>query len=313
MLDQIAFVRSPTQFPPMFDDLTLPPLPFDLSHLPQFDLLASALLLLLLWVARKIVVHSIRARTELASHNQRRLIASSRNVFLLLLLIGLVLIWAPQLRTFALSLTAVAVAIVVATKELILCLSGAVLRATTRAFAVGDWIEVGESRGEVTDHTLLATTLLEFGTGPHAYMPTGRTLVVPNSVLLTTTVRNQTALREHTYHRFAVTFEPMPNIKEAHEAVSRIVRGHYEPFRTGAAQANASIELRTRTDLPDPAPLVRFRTSDLGKLRIEISVFCPSHVAERLESEITIDLLAQLQAATRQAPTEGQASLEKID
>jgi small-conductance mechanosensitive channel len=141
----------------MFKDINLPQLPIDPSLLPQFDLLASFLLLLLLWIGRKLVVRSIRARQEVAPHNQRRLLASSRNVFLLLLLVGLIFIWAPRLRTFALSLTAVAVAIVVATKELILCLSGAVLRATTRAFAVGDWIEIGETRGEVTDHTRLAT------------------------------------------------------------------------------------------------------------------------------------------------------------
>jgi small-conductance mechanosensitive channel len=88
------------------------------------------------------VVGTIRTRTEMPPHDQRRLLVSSRNVFLFLLLVGLALIWAPQLRTLALSLTAVAVAIVVATKELILCLSGAVLRATARAFDVGDWIEV---------------------------------------------------------------------------------------------------------------------------------------------------------------------------
>lgn len=277
-------------------------IPFDLARLAQFDLLASLLLLVLLWIARRIVVRSVRARSDLAPHDQRRLISSSRNAFLLLLLVGLVFIWAPQLRTFALSLTAVAVAIVVATKELILCLSGAVLRATTRAFAVGDWIEVGETRGEVTDHTVLASTLQEFGTGPHAYTPTGRTIVVPNSLLLTSTVRNLTALRDHTYHRFAVTIDPSPPLARMHELVSQIVRKHHAPFRDEAARANAAIERRTHTDLPDPAPVVRFRTSDLGKLRTEITFFCPSQDAERLESEITFELLAGLQVDTATEP-----------
>lgn len=278
----------------MFEDLSLPRLPFDPALLPEFDLLASFLLLLLLWITRKVVIRSIRARPELAPHDQRRLIASSRNVFLLLLLVGLVLIWAPQLRTFALSLTAVAVAIVVATKELILCLSGAVLRATTRAFAVGDWIEIGESRGEVTDHTWLATTLQEFGSGPHAYMPTGRTIVVPNSLLLTAPVRNQSALRDHTHHTFAMTFDPVPQLEGTHALVSGIVDRHYEPFRDQATRAKAGIERQTHSDLPDPAPVIRFRTSDLGKLRIEITLFCPSQAAEQLESEITLDVLAAI-------------------
>lgn len=275
----------------MFDALNLP---FDPMLLPQLDLLASLLLLVVLWIARKIVVGTIRARTELPPHDQRRLIATSRNVFLFLLLMGLVLIWAPQLRTFALSLTAVAVAIVVATKELILCLSGAVLRATTRAFGIGDWIEVGDNRGEVTDHTLLATTLQEFGTGPHIYTPTGRMIVLPNSMLLTTPVRNQTALREDTYHRFAVTLDPVPALEGKREIASDIVRRHYAPFRDRAARANAATERRTRSDSPDPSPAIRFRTSDLGKLRVEITLFCPSREAERLESDITWDLLAAL-------------------
>ncbi|MDY8108945.1 mechanosensitive ion channel [Fulvimarina sp. 2208YS6-2-32] len=283
----------------MRNEISLPQLPFDPSLLLQFDLVASFLLLLLLWIGRTIAIRSIRARQEVAPHNQRRLMATTRNVFLLLLLVGLIFIWAPQLRTFALSLTAVAVAIVVATKELILCLSGAVLRVTTRAFTVGDWIEIGQTRGEVTDHTLLATTLQEFGTGPHAYMPTGRTIIVPNSLLLTASVYNQTALRDYTYHRFAVTLDPPPRLENAHGRVSETVSRHYEPFREPAARANAAIERRTHSDLPDPAPIIRFRTSDLGKLRIEVTLFCPSQEAERLEGEITLALMTEFQPTER--------------
>lgn len=286
-----------TEFQRMFDALNFPSLPFDLAILRQLDLLASLLLIVVLWITRKIVVGMIRARTELPPHDQRRLLASSRNVFLFLLFVGLVLIWAPQLRTFALSLTAVAVAIVVATKELILCLSGSVLRATSQAFGVGDWIEIGDIRGEVTDHTLLATTLQEFGAGPYAYMSTGHTVVLPNSMLLTTPLRNQTTLREHTYHHFAVTFDPAPDITHARDAAVEIVRGHYDAFRDRAVQANAAIERRTRTDLPDPEPSIRFRTTDLGNFRVEVTLFCPSQAAERLESDITYDLLFALQLA----------------
>jgi len=279
----------------MLDALDLQSLPFDPAILPYLDLLASLLLLVVLWVARKIVVGVIRARADLPSHDQRRLLASSRNVVLFLLFVGLVLIWAPQLRTFALSLTAVAVAIVVATKELILCFSGSVLRATSRAFGVGDWIEIGDIRGEVTDHTLLATTLQEFGTAPHAYMPTGREVVFPNSMLLTTPLRNHTTLREYTYHSFAITLETAPEIAYAKTKAQEIVRSHYAPFFERAVQANAAVERRTRTDLPDPEPLVRLRTSGLGNLRIEVTLFCPSQASDQLENDITCEILETFQ------------------
>ena len=287
----------------MFDALDLPA---DLTFLLQFDLFASFLLLVVLWFARKIVVSTIRARTELAPQDQRRLIATSRNVFLFLLLVGLVLIWAPQLRTFALSLTAVAVAIVVATKELILCLSGAVLRASTRAFAIGDWIELGDNRGEVVDHTLLATTLQEFGTGPYIYTPTGRMVVVPNSILLTTPVRNQTSQRTETYHRFVVTLDPVPALEGKRQIAADIVDRHYKPFRDRAARSSTVPDRPMGPDLPDLAPAIRFRTSDLGKLRIEISLFCPSREAERLESEITWDIVSAFRSFHPEEATGGQ-------
>lgn len=282
--------------PIMLYALDLRHLPFDPALLPHLDLLASVLLFVVLWIARKVVVGVIRARADVPSHNERRLLASSRNVFLFLLLVGLVLIWAPQLRTFALSLTAVAVAIVVATKELILCLSGSVLRATSRAFTVGDWIEIGEIRGEVTDHTLLATSVQEFGAGPHAYMPTGRDVVLPNSMLLTTPLRNHTTLREHIYHGFTVTLESWPDIAAARTEAQEIVQHHYAPFADSARQANAAVERRTRTDLPDPDPVVRLRTSEIGKVRVEVTLFCPPQAADRLENEITSDILAAFQS-----------------
>ncbi|MEE2952340.1 MAG: hypothetical protein VYD57_13995 [Pseudomonadota bacterium] len=74
---------------------------------------------------------------------------------------------------------------------------------------------------------------------------------------------------------------------------------HYKPFEERAVSANAAIERRTHSDLPDPRPAIRFRTTDLGKLRIEVTLFCPSQEAEMLESEITLELLVELKKPDR--------------
>ncbi|MDZ7811403.1 MAG: hypothetical protein U5L11_16880 [Arhodomonas sp.] len=65
-----------------------------------------------------------------------------RNLAVIIAAIGLVLIWLPALHTFALSITAFAVALVIATKELILA-SGTVLRTLSRPFEIGDWWRSG--------------------------------------------------------------------------------------------------------------------------------------------------------------------------
>ena len=166
--------------------------------------------------------------------------ASATKPLLFVLVVGLVLIWAPQLRTLALSLTAVAVAIVVATKELILCISGSVMRASSRAFSVGDWIEVAGLRGEVTDHSLFVTTLQELGGGGQGWHYTGRTVVVPNSVFLSAPIRNHNLLRSFTFHTFALTVEPHLNLFR-HEAHMRsVVERHVAPFRDEARRAEAA-------------------------------------------------------------------------
>ena len=268
-------------------------LPFDgavFGMLPGLDLLASLLLLLVLWVSRKLVERLLRARAEVPPHLLRRWIATTRNAFLFLLLLGLVLIWAPQLRTFALSLTAVAVAVVVATKELILCVSGSILRASSRAFSVGDWIEVADMRGEVVDHSIIATTLQEFEPGSFHY--TGRTIVLPNSAFFTAPIRNLSVVRDYTFHSFAVTTEPVLDMVREADRIAAIVETHYGRHRAEAAQANARIERRTGVDILDPEDRIRFSTTEMGKYRVTITLFCPTRLAEPLESNITRDLMS---------------------
>lgn len=259
------------------------------------DLIGSLLLVVALLVARWLAVRAIRRRTAAPPQLQRRWAASVRNVFLVLLVVGLVLIWAPQLRTFALSLTAVAVALVVATKELILCFSGSFLRASSRAFAIGDLIEVAGVRGEVADHNVFATTLHEVGGPEQVYRPTGQTLVVPNSVLLTQPVRNHGGLGGHAFHRFLLTFEtPLEPFR--HESLIRgIVERHLAPFRAGARAVAAEIERHSGAAQAVDAPALRFATSELGRQRVEVTLLAPLAEAAALEHAIARDVTTALQ------------------
>ena len=93
-----------------------------------FDLLKSVLLLLILLIVRTVVAGSIRRNQTLTIEAKRRWIVTIRNSMVLGLLVGLVVIWAHELEAFAVSLVALAATVVLATKELILCWSGAALR-----------------------------------------------------------------------------------------------------------------------------------------------------------------------------------------
>ena len=274
-------------------------------RLPLLDIAASLLLLLLLLLVRVVAGLAIRRRTGVAPHLQRRWTANLRNLLLLLGLLGLVLIWAPQLRTFALSLTAVAVAIVIATKELILCFSGSLMRASSSSFAIGDWIEVAGMRGEVVDHNLFVTVLHEFQ--PGTYSHTGRRTVLPNSIFLSQPMRNESLMRDHVLHGFSVTVDPAGDGFAHRAAIEAIVARHCAPLRDEVAQAGASIGRRLHIDLADSPVRVTFKTTELGKLRIGVSLLCPTRLAESLENDITCELVSCLHALAAGTPKDEAA------
>lgn len=270
-------------------------LPLPLNTLPIVDIGATLALVAILLLARHLAGQAIRARTNALPHHQRRWIANVRNLLLILGVIGLVMIWAPQLRTFALSLTAVAVALVIATKELLLCVSGYFLRASSRLFAVGDWIEVAGVRGEVADHNVLVTILHEFETGSFSHC--GRVAAIPNSVLLSQVVRTDNLNREFVHHRFTITIDPSIDVFSRRREIEKLVEQRYAGYREEAVRANEKIERKFDIDLPDNVARVDFRTNDLGKYRLVITVFCPTRLADAIENDIVCEVMRYLNGA----------------
>jgi small-conductance mechanosensitive channel len=283
---------------------------FDLARaqLPLMDIAVSILLVLLLLLVRLAAGHAIRRRKDVTPLLQRRWRANLRNLLLLLALLGLVLIWAPQLRTFALSLTAVAVAIVLATKELILCFSGSFMRASSSSFAIGDWIEIAATRGEVADHNLFVTVVHEFQ--PGTYSHSGRKVVLPNSLFLGQPLRNESLMREHAFHAFSLTVDPVVDVFAHRAAIEGIVARHCAPLSDAAAQASLSLGRRLQVDMADDRVRVAFRTTDLGKYRISVTVLCPTRLAEALENDITCELMSYLHGARADASTQGDVPLD---
>ena len=153
---------------------------------------------------RIFLVYFIKRKSEILTESQRYWITIVKNFSLLMIVFGLLAIWWPELSNFAISIAAVTLALVIATKELILCFSGAMLRAGTRAFTIGDWVEVGSHKGEVIDYDMFTTTLQELDKPPNDYSFTGKTILVPNSVFLSKSVKNLNFSKRYVFHRFDI-------------------------------------------------------------------------------------------------------------
>lgn len=254
-------------------------------------IIATALLVLLVVVLRIVSFRLIRQRADILNEDQRRRLFYARSALSLLLVVGLLTIWLGQLQNLLLSLTAVTVAIVIATKELLMCISGFVLRAGSGLFSVGDWIEVNGIRGEVTDHDLLSTTLLELEPPNHGHGYSGRSLVLPNSVFLLHPVRNENFARNYTMHRFDLTLEPGVDVGKALNWLEDKARALSEPFQDVARRYNAMIERKLGVDMHGPDAMISVGTTDLGKIRFQVLLFCPTGEAFGLQKSITAAFL----------------------
>ncbi|EGV35104.1 mechanosensitive ion channel family protein [Neisseria weaveri] len=172
------------------------------------EIIESVLMIAGVLLFRGILLQTqFRSHPEMEIETKRRWVVVSRNVTLIVVLFGLAVIWAAQIQTLALSMFAVAAAIVLATKELIMCLSGSLLRATTKQYSVGDYIEVGGLRGRVVDINLLNTLMMQIGPNPLVGQLSGKTVSFPNSLLLSYSVQRDNILGVYVIHTFDI---PVP-------------------------------------------------------------------------------------------------------
>lgn len=280
-----------------------------MPSLDSLQSLAPELLSTLLLIAAYLGLRALAQRQLLrdplgeGADHARRVLANVKSGLIVLLLIGLFFIWAPEIRTFALSLTAFTVAIIIATKELILCVSGSVLRAASGAFSVGDWIEVGGVRGEVLERSLLSTTLQELHADGPVHEYTGRTVVVPNSQFLTATVRNERFYKRYVIHSFSIVLERTMDPAPVEARVAEVLSEEMTPYAEVAQRYNALIERRAGVDLIDLAPRFRLQMTNEGRLKLTVSAFLPTKQAVRIERAA---LDAALAECRRQAAAEAE-------
>lgn len=256
----------------------------------------TLVLILIIVAVRFIVIRALEGKKDRLTDVRRRWISIVQNTSIVIIVLGLIFIWSPELSTFALSLTAFAVAMVLATKEYLLCIVGAVYRAASRPFTVGDWIEIQGMRGEVIVEGILTTRLQELGTGASHFEPTGRVLTLPNSVLLTQTVFNETYRKRYLHHQFLVTIDPGIDPTPIAASALKMLETWVEGKDALAERYWSMVQQRFKTDLPSRKPQVALETTHLGKINFAVTVFCAAKDAAPVQNMITEHILRETAA-----------------
>lgn len=250
------------------------------------DTIRTGFLVLSLFLTKWLILRRIRASQNFSPELRRRWAAQLRLVVFLLMLLGIAFVWGTELRTFALSVVAIAAAIVIATKELIMCLSGSILRASGKSFQIGDRVEINSIRGDVVDQTLLTTTIIEVGPGTTIHQRTGRTIVLPNSILLSSHVINETFLDDYVLHAFTVPVGKDENWEACERAIIDASREQCSPY---LAAAQKHIEERVRKEGLEPmsvAPRVWLKLEDPDTMSMLVRIPVPARKKGRVEQDI---------------------------
>lgn len=258
------------------------------------------------YVAAVLIVRSLLTRmiirTRLSNESKLRWRAQVRNAMVIAVLLGLTLIWAEQLRTFAISIVAIAAAIAIATKEISACLLGSLLRTSGRGFEIGDRVQIGPICGDVIDVGPMTTSLLEVGVPASIHARTGRVVTLPNSVFLTTSVFNETMAHNYALHVVRVPLRDDADWRSASARLERLGRDACSAYFEDGSESMIRLARDRGVSPPKVEPSVYVELPEPGRVDLLLRVLVPARDRDAVGQSITARFLSGEDALSHPSP-----------
>ena len=225
------------------------------------------------------------SRGEMLPEKRRLLLVWARNVIWFAVLLVIISVWASTIAGFALSLAAVAAAILIVSKELVMCVHGYLYVTVVQPYKIGDVIEFNQLYGRVVDVDMFATTLVELDkTGQR----TGKMAEFPNGLLISNPLKNATPTGAFALHAIRI---PMPagathdlgRIEAAALVAADAATKDWQDAATAHFQKAAQDSF---IDLPSTKTKVSWDFSDSEVLVLVVRVACPVEKRPWLEQAI---------------------------
>jgi small-conductance mechanosensitive channel len=243
----------------------------------NFNLSSTLLLLLCTFVLKTL-------NTKLLTNRYWRIVI--KNLLNLLLLVGLFVIWTNEIKSFGISIIAIAAAVAIATKEFILCFVGGVYKAINKLFKVGDRIEVNENLGDVIDNNLIFTKLMEVGPKGLSQQYTGRIISVPNSLFLTSSVHNLTSSKKYGFHVFCHPVTYSENILLDKKLMYYAALETCETYLDDAQMEMQNAALKECLDAPKVKPVISLYFKSANEVDFVIRVPVPVRMRGHYQQKI---------------------------
>lgn len=245
----------------------------------------TILILALIFFLKSLFVKMILS-SKIVIEEKRKWVIRARNWTTVVVMISIIILWSSEIQTFAISIAAVAVAIAVSLKELIMGFAGGLVRSFQQTFRVGDRIEVDGIRGDVIDTDLFVTKVLEIGPHNLTHQYTGRSISIPNSSFLTHKVINESFMDKYVFHVFVIPLIRTDNWKRAEDIVLEAARIECESFLEGARENMNKIARKEGLDVPSVEPRVSYHISAKEQMELVVRIPAPARNKGTVEQKI---------------------------
>jgi small-conductance mechanosensitive channel len=236
-----------------------------ISPATQSKILASVVLIVVLFVARSLILRAVHRRFEetWVGYRARKVATYTATVLGVAVLAW---IWIDAFNDLPTFLGLVSAGVAIALSDVLKNIAGWVYILSRRPFRVSDRIEIDGTKGDVVDIRLFRFSVMEIGNWVDADQSTGRLIHVPNGVLFTNQVANYTEGFEYIWDEIPVLVTFESDRIRARGIIERALREHAPDVETTAGARIRETARSYHIKIGALTPIVYLSVRDSGVL-----------------------------------------------
>jgi small-conductance mechanosensitive channel len=188
-----------------------------------------------------------------ARYKVRKLIVFSGYLSILLFL---AILFEDRLGRLSFAIGVAGAGVAVALQDVLASIAGAFSIGFSKLYAIGDRVQIGDTRGDVIDIGLLRTTLLETGNWVSKDMYNGRVVRIPNSSVLKGPIFNYSQGFRFVWDEIKVVFTNTSDFQLAREMLLRVAKESIGEYLVEAQTSWKTISENFRSENPPLEPTV---------------------------------------------------------
>ncbi|MBN1302715.1 MAG: mechanosensitive ion channel [Melioribacteraceae bacterium] len=256
----------------------------DISPTLQAQIMDTVLIILIIWIVRKITIRFLIDRFE-DYKDRYQWTKAIKTVSVILAILLLSRVWFGFFEHIGTFLGLLSAGLAIAFKDLLVNLGGWMFILLRKPFKIGDRIQIEEVIGDVIDIRLFQFSVIEVGNWVDADQSTGRIIHIPNGLVFSKWQANYTAGFEYIWNEIPVLITFESDWKKAKHILIDVVGKHSVNLSPQAEKQIKEASKKYMIVYQNLTPIVYTSVRDSGVL-LTMRYIC--HARKRRTSEENI-------------------------